>query len=175
MRKRLLILAGVGLAVAVTAGVGLGFRARDQRFARLARGRLIDREHSERIKVGMNRDEVEAILGGPPGDFTTVEFSFVSLECGIGVVGHRREHWKGDQGLVGVDFDGQGKVAWRWFDKGILVPEPSSTERVRGWLGVDGSAPNGRRCGKPHGEKDLWPPTGRGQVSTPYTAVFTTP
>jgi hypothetical protein len=69
-RKRLLILAGVALALAVLVPAALHLHPYYQK---LARSRLIDLRHFARIKEGMSRAEVEAILGGPPGDFRTDE------------------------------------------------------------------------------------------------------
>jgi hypothetical protein len=67
-RKRLLLLVGIVLAAAVIVAAALEHHAYCQK---LARGRFIDRDHCERIKDGMSQAEVEAILGGPPGDFST--------------------------------------------------------------------------------------------------------
>jgi hypothetical protein len=60
MRKRKLIAAAVGLAVLVAAGA----------FVLWPRTDRITRENFDRIKEGMSRAEVEAILG-PPGDYRT--------------------------------------------------------------------------------------------------------
>jgi hypothetical protein len=67
MRKWLLVLTGVLLA-AFVAAESVRFH---QRSRWRARCRLIDQEHCLLISRGMSQAEVEAILGGPPGDFTT--------------------------------------------------------------------------------------------------------
>jgi hypothetical protein len=62
MRRRTLLVALAGLAVVVAAGtVALWPRAEPNR---------ITQENCDRIKEGMSRAEVEAILG-PPGDYRT--------------------------------------------------------------------------------------------------------
>ena len=38
---------------------------------RATRGRLIDGEHFDRIRVGMRREEVQTLLGEPPGNYHT--------------------------------------------------------------------------------------------------------
>jgi outer membrane protein assembly factor BamE (lipoprotein component of BamABCDE complex) len=74
MTRKLLVLSGVVLAVGAAVPLAVERHALQQR---RARGRLIDREHFDRIKKGMSQAEVEAILGGPPGDFTTEPLSFI--------------------------------------------------------------------------------------------------
>jgi hypothetical protein len=111
----------------------LEFRARDERRAKLARGRLIDQEHCDRIKPGMTQAEVEAVLGGPPGDFRT---NFNGVYFGSNRPGWRDEHrvdrveeWIGDQGRALAGFNHTGTV------EGIIsfdvLPLPS---RSPGWF-----------------------------------------
>ena len=73
MRKRLLVLVGLVLAAALVVLAALGLHAYRQK---LARDWLIDQEHYERIKLGMSQAEIEAILGGPPGDFRTTPVEY---------------------------------------------------------------------------------------------------
>lgn len=139
-RKRVLIGVGVVLAVAAIAGAGLEFRARNLRLARLARDRLIDQEHCARIWLGMSQAEVEAILGGPPGDFTAGRVTYI----GGGDYAHpplrgpepvlRWEQWSGNAGRAQVGFDEQGAV-WGWrFQYGLPQQPPSLAEQIRAWL-----------------------------------------
>jgi hypothetical protein len=131
MRKRLLVLAGIAVAAAVMVPAALEVHTYRQM---LARGRLIDQEHCERIQKGMRQDEVEAILGGPPGDFTTQPVAF-GVPCLTGLPRLRWEHWVGNRAMILVRFDEQDRVQLVWLsDDPIPVPPPSLAERVRAWL-----------------------------------------
>jgi hypothetical protein len=137
MRKRLLILAGVALAAAVIVPAALELRSHRQKLAqKLARGRLIDRAHFDRVKVGMRFEEVEAVLGGPPGDFRTGHVLYFepssSTLNSIEGRGWRLERWGGDVGQILVTFDRRGAVRLRYFDEGLGFPP---AERVRDWRG----------------------------------------
>jgi hypothetical protein len=131
MRKRLLILAGIALAATVVVPAALDHHAYRQK---VARGRLIDQEHCDRIKVGMSQAEVEVILGGPPGDFTTQPVVFGGPRLtGFPLV--RWEHWVGNRAMIQVLFDEQDRVQFVWLgDDPIRVPPPSLEDRVRVWL-----------------------------------------
>jgi hypothetical protein len=59
MRRRKLLVALAGLAVVGAAGAVVLWR----------RSAHVTRASCDRIRVGMSRAEVEAILGGPPGDY----------------------------------------------------------------------------------------------------------
>jgi hypothetical protein len=131
MRKRLAILTGVVLAAAVIVPAALEVHAYRQK---IARGRLIDQEHCDRIEVGMRQAEVEAILGGPPGDFTTEYVVYLDPVCPYGFVDESWESWSGNEGQILVSFDKRGAVRWRQFEGAIRFPPPSLAERLRGWL-----------------------------------------
>jgi hypothetical protein len=136
-RKRLLVLAGVVL-------VAFGAASATQRYRwsqRVARSRFLGPELCERIKPGMSQAEVEAVLGGPPGDFTTNPTGL--LFSAPPLVPHappckwdRWQGWYGDRGGVMVYFTDRGTVEEArpgWADP--LVPvAPSPAERVRGWF-----------------------------------------
>jgi hypothetical protein len=62
MRKRKPLVALAGLAAVAAGAVVLWPRSGDR----------ITRENFDRIREGMSRAEVEAIFGGPPGDYRTV-------------------------------------------------------------------------------------------------------
>jgi hypothetical protein len=127
-RWRLLVLAGLVLLVAVGAW---GVRERREWNRKLARSRLIDSEHFIRIERGMSQAEVEAILGGPPGDFRTAEvFNFGATPSEP--VG-RRETWSGNEGEIDVDF-GEDGVIFSAFTVTMPVTPLSLRERVRDWL-----------------------------------------
>jgi hypothetical protein len=89
----------------------------------------VTRAAFERIKPGMTRAEVEGILGGPAGDYSTrpVTFLFV-VEGGGGsmVVGSPSvtrpvyadetiEEWLGNEGVVFTHFLADGRVYELWF------------------------------------------------------------
>ena len=75
----------------------------------------ITRENYERIRVGMSSAEVEAILGGPPGDYRTVRtedemyprcFDLDAMawhvECDRDFEAYREPMWFGNQGIIRV-------------------------------------------------------------------------
>jgi hypothetical protein len=84
---------------------------------------------SERIKEGMTRAEVEAILGGPPGDYRTRPEGFIfeiprtSMQVS--------ERWYGDEGKVDVGFDlDNTQVCSVWFIEAERTA-PRTIELVR--------------------------------------------
>jgi hypothetical protein len=135
MRKRLLVLAvgAPALSIIVTAAPPLQEQLRLRR-ERIARSQLIDAAHRDRIMKGMPKDEVAAILGGPPGDFSS-RAKVYRNDVQLGLKMPHYECWYGDQGEIKVAFDSEGKVAGVWpFDEGIPLPPTSLAERMRGWL-----------------------------------------
>jgi hypothetical protein len=135
MRKRLIALALAVIPIATLGVVGLQFRARQERFAKLARGQVIDREHCNRITKGMSEDDVEAILGGPPGDFAIhpVEYCHTCpLPLDFKCEGGLWEFWTGDEGQIEILFDAAGTTQFVWFATGTR--SPSLVEQVRAWL-----------------------------------------
>ena len=84
MRRRTLLVALVGLAVVVAAGA----------VALWPRPERITRENFARLKFGMSRAEVEAILGSPG------EFSTGPLEYGYFCMGEPPDVWESDQGVI---------------------------------------------------------------------------
>jgi hypothetical protein len=127
-KRLLLILDGVVLAVAVIAVVVLLLWPENPR---LARGRLISWEHYEQIKKGMSQDEVEAILGGPPGDFSTNLRFFIRLD-GFDAK-PSWERWTGDEACIEVHFGEDGKVEGKSFQQG-MGPGQFQLVRLRYWL-----------------------------------------
>jgi hypothetical protein len=126
--RRLLLRARVVLAAALLVLGALEYHAYYQK---LARGRLIDKEHCDRIKVGMSQAEVEDILGGPPGDFTTKLMFFI--RTGEFDEGLRCERWTGNEGCVEVQFGEDGKVERKSFLWGIEAGQ-FYLDRVRALL-----------------------------------------
>src|SRR5438105_600427 len=102
-RRRLLVALGVALAVLVAVGA----------VWRLTRQEMhIDEAHCDRIRPGMRLDEVEAILGGPPGDYTVQAVPIPHFRGPGGP--EPPKCWSSDQGQICVDFDEQGAVVQAW-------------------------------------------------------------
>jgi hypothetical protein len=73
----------------------------------------VTRENFERIRTGMSRAEVEAILGGPPGDYTTgpTEKDLLELSAADTPEGPRYlVIWEGDSGTIWVGFDANDRA-----------------------------------------------------------------
>jgi hypothetical protein len=94
------------------------------------------------IKPGMTQRQVESILGGPPGEYNSGQREIV-----IGLAGHNRysdgsrvEDWGGEDGVIQVTFDAQGRVRWADFVSDELNPRPLPPARkptaLEQWLGV---------------------------------------
>jgi hypothetical protein len=63
----------------------------------------VSRERYERLKEGMSREEFEAVIGLPPGDWNTVPRR---MKKGSGVVyNYCRCVWRGDEGAIEANFD----------------------------------------------------------------------
>jgi hypothetical protein len=75
----------------------------------------VSRANFERIKEGMTRAEVEAILGGPPGVYRTCSRGTAperyTLVGGYSW-GQTYSVWSGDEVTVYVCFDRDGLVGW---------------------------------------------------------------
>jgi hypothetical protein len=67
----------------------------------------------ERVKVGMSREEVEALLG-PPGDYRTAPTAVLQLGPLYSPEG-KVERWKGDEGWVEVGVDEHAVVTGKKF------------------------------------------------------------
>jgi hypothetical protein len=130
MQTRLLVLAVVALTAFLAAwSVQTHFRSQ-----RLARGQFIDQEHCGLVHEGMNQGEVEAVLGGPPGNFRTKAVVYARMTTGSAGYGTARtETWEADGGMIEVGFDDRGAVHGRLFYSGIVLPTPSLADRFR-WL-----------------------------------------
>jgi hypothetical protein len=97
----------------------------------------------EKVKSGMTRSEVEAILGGPAGDYTTGEH-----EMGPGGPTHGRifywnELWEGDEGTVYLAIG----------EKGVLRKEFWPGRRTRPWTPLERM---GHWIGRPVGRLYRW-------------------
>lgn len=109
--KRLLRIVAAGLAVVLAVEVCF-FLARTWSTVFPRPG--ITRQNAERIRCGMSHSEVEAILGGPAGDYRTVATACLPELTPLGGVDERdypNSMWKGDAGIVCVMFDSADRVA----------------------------------------------------------------
>jgi hypothetical protein len=107
--RRILTLAAAILAIA---GVGV--------FALRHREDRVTKQNSDRITEGMSLAEVELILGGPPGDYTTrprPPCIFIMDHWGYGPDCANLVEWDGDSGIISVAVNVNGTVAdWRYWE-----------------------------------------------------------
>jgi hypothetical protein len=78
-----------------------------------------------RLRAGMTQDEVTAILGCPPGNYTDDRDRWYVGGCDLGVAGYRKEKWIGRSisiELVFVEADGR-------LESGYVIERPR-----RSWL-----------------------------------------
>jgi hypothetical protein len=114
---RLAVLSGVALVIAVLAGLVYNEWSQRQPLSPLKAERFGD------VRVGMTLEQVEAVLGLPPGDYSgggspTITFTH----------SHDHQTWLGTaQGLT-VFFDKAGRVTER---RAYLVHRPSRSARAR--------------------------------------------
>jgi hypothetical protein len=122
MRKRLLIAAGLSAVLAVSALVVVWFGS--------PRDRISEANYA-RIREGMTLHEVETVLGGPEGSYTS-EGNDWAMEMALlkAPVGHTRRTWMGDDGGIRIEFDEQERVVTQeWCPR-----RESFFARVRGWM-----------------------------------------
>jgi hypothetical protein len=74
-----------------------------------------DRAAHDRIRVGMTGAEVEALLGGPPGDYTTGPCMVTAM--GLWAEGATYRDWVSDEGSITVAFDPDGRVVGKVFNQ----------------------------------------------------------
>jgi hypothetical protein len=86
----------------------------------------------EKIKKGMTLAEVEAILGVAAGDYATEP---TTSHCN-GWWGPGDKEWVGDEGVISVWFDPQGKIMDKDFSPVSLRPGLNWFERLQMWLGL---------------------------------------
>jgi hypothetical protein len=104
---------------------------------RLSAPPRINWDDFRQLKAGMTQEEVEAILGGPPGDYSagppqnkqniTISFADDPILT--------RKEWRSDTLKIAVGFDDQGRLA-RSGMAGDIGPRPSIWQRLRVWLGL---------------------------------------
>jgi hypothetical protein len=95
----------------------------------------------DQITQGMTRQEVEEILGRPPGNYTDRrEASFGGRRSAFTFP----EDWLSDDGLILVTFDEEGRVVRKYFSPVDDFPERPFKNRVRRVL--DRSLPSSWRA-----------------------------
>jgi outer membrane protein assembly factor BamE (lipoprotein component of BamABCDE complex) len=74
----------------------------------------VRRHHLERVEIGMTRAEVEALLGGPPGDYRTnperFSISHHSLAQFRLEEAYAKDDWIVDEAMIQVWFDANDRV-----------------------------------------------------------------
>jgi hypothetical protein len=133
-RRRLLVLAGLVLAVVALAGVALELvRPHPPRFTEGL---------ADRIHAGMTEAEVVAILGRRAGDYASPYTVGVSSRSSAylaeGVYepdGSCTKAWFSDAGIIRVHFGPDRRVLSRWWEAAYTPPSGVSlAEQIRGWL-----------------------------------------
>src|SRR5262245_40711012 len=116
----------------------------------------ITEENFRKIKHGMTQQEVESILGGPPGDYASgIQYHCMSCQGSTCSLFDNDRHgwkaippeqiqpyfpngritiWRGAEIAIGVEFDGNGTVFSMGIGLGWAPPEPPILERIRDWL-----------------------------------------
>jgi hypothetical protein len=129
-RKRplALVVVGTSLTAAITAAAFVVLHPRSLH---------IDQKHFGRIAAGMAKPEVEAILGGPPGDYTDRRSVSSPLYYyfwpNASLHGESYEGWVADGGGIVVVFDADHRVKQKWFRpaEGCISVERTMTERLQ--------------------------------------------
>jgi hypothetical protein len=113
----------------------------------------ITRENFERLQEGMTWQEVESILGGPAGDYTsgrkTPNLNSIKFfpPCFGGPITHQRV-WIGENSAITVCFYVDGKVLWKdWLE--VSGAGPTIWEYARSLLPGSSNIPVGAVTGSP--------------------------
>jgi hypothetical protein len=128
MPGRRFLVGGVVLLALVVAVVAL------PRLNRKTNPPPVSHERYERIREGMTVEEVEAVIGVPPGNYETrrhrrITYAFPWSDS----------IWRGDEGAIAVRFDGSGRVKWHTFidiSEYTVDDDPNFVEKLREWLGL---------------------------------------
>lgn len=92
----------------------------------------------EKIQVGMTLEEVEALVGVPPGDYASGPYHLASL-CRFGWGGKQRllVSWVGNEGQIQVLVDNEKKVCGSMWADISLLEESNIIEKLRCWMGLN--------------------------------------
>jgi hypothetical protein len=99
----------------------------------LPRHSRIDRAKMEQVKPGMNRTQIELLLGVPPGDYTT-GFWVGGATSGVWYIDY--EVWVCDESLLLVRFTEEEQATDAQVFGVLSLPPPRLIDRVRAWLGL---------------------------------------
>jgi hypothetical protein len=81
----------------------------------------------------MTRAQVEAVLGRPPGDYSTEPVN-TGFDCLLDLPEVKTtENWESDTGTLRAGFDGGGLVVWKTFRPAFLW-RPTWLERMHAWF-----------------------------------------
>jgi hypothetical protein len=96
----------------------------------------INRAGFEQIREGLTQAEVEAILGVPPGDYSTVDLRVAPADRYVFPPELRAQEWLSDDGCVGIGFGPDGTVAAKHFTPVSVAtahPRLNRSQRRLGW------------------------------------------
>ena len=96
----------------------------------------ITQDTYQRVELLMTEEEIEAVVGGPPGDYTRALYAITGggvppKDNGQPVRQYR--YWVTPYGYLAVGFAEDGRACSKSFDKVVLLREPTLFERVFGW------------------------------------------
>jgi outer membrane protein assembly factor BamE (lipoprotein component of BamABCDE complex) len=128
MKRRRVVLLGAGVLALLACDLAI--------WATLPRPGITKGNYG-RLKEGMTRQEVQDILGCPPGDYNgTVrdrEYAYAFLSHAITLSSPKQEFWIGERVAVMAEFDQQGKL----FQKGLYeFPGRGILTHLRRLLGL---------------------------------------
>ena len=127
-KKRLWLVCALGIVIAFWVGWKTILQHRPS-------GLSITQANYYRIRQGMRQEEVEAILGGPPGTYTVGSYDYqwiITTEPSDWPSG-RLEGWYGTEGAVVICFDENGIVLESEF---LRVSNATPLRQILQWLGL---------------------------------------
>ena len=127
MRRRKLAWIG-GLLCLIAAGL---------LFAWLQMGGRLNVDGFSQIEPGMTQAEVEALLGGPPGNYGRYsgKFGEMTQEAYLAPPGSVEKIWCNDERRFEIYFDQEGRVVGKHKRAGYQQRFPRSWREVRAWVG----------------------------------------
>jgi hypothetical protein len=96
----------------------------------LSNGQLVTRDRFERVRKGMSRDQIESIVGHPPGDYT----SGPCLQMPRGLFYWNHVTWLCDEGELLVEFDDNATATSVVICDVVILGPPTMVQRIREWL-----------------------------------------